>query len=176
MCQNEVVADLKQRRPSVESISRIGTDTSKHIFQLHGVNVAEQLVQQRPWRKRCRADGRRPEAHARKDSSDSPVPVGMSTKAVSIMAIFLGRHPSDDQISRLRLPLWTATLKSECPVKGQRLIARDSGLFLKDDHVSICASDARRPADQMFPTMTQTDIDRLHRFGESKFLKRENAS
>jgi hypothetical protein len=41
MCQNEVVADLKQRRPSVESISRIGTDTSKHIIQLHGVNVAE---------------------------------------------------------------------------------------------------------------------------------------
>ena len=26
---------------------------------------------------------------------------------------------------------------------------------------------ARR--DQMFPTMTQADIDRLHRFGESKF-------
>ena len=26
----------------MEFISRIGTDTSKHIFQLHGVNVAEQ--------------------------------------------------------------------------------------------------------------------------------------
>src|SRR5271165_5863625 len=32
--------DLKQRRPSVEQISRIGMDTSKHVFQLHGVNVA----------------------------------------------------------------------------------------------------------------------------------------
>ena len=99
----------------MESISRIGMDTSKHIFQLHGVNAEQR-------RKRCRAGGRRPEAHARKDSSDSPAPVGMSTKAVSIGATFLGRHPSDDQISRLRLPLWTATLKSECPVKGQRLI------------------------------------------------------
>src|SRR4051812_40725696 len=37
-CQNEVVADLRQREPSVEQISRIGMDTSKHIFQLHGVN------------------------------------------------------------------------------------------------------------------------------------------
>jgi integrase len=35
---------------------------------------------------------------------------------------FMFTAPPDDQISRLRLPLWTATLKSECPVKGQRLI------------------------------------------------------
>jgi transposase len=28
----------------VEQISRIGMDTSKHIFQLHGVNTAEELV------------------------------------------------------------------------------------------------------------------------------------
>src|SRR3954453_3411435 len=41
VCQTEVVADLRQRRPSVEQISRIGMDTSKHIFQLHGVNAAE---------------------------------------------------------------------------------------------------------------------------------------
>src|SRR3954452_15474660 len=41
-CQNEVVADLKQRRPFMEQISRIGMDTSKHIFQLHGVNAAEE--------------------------------------------------------------------------------------------------------------------------------------
>src|SRR3954470_6873491 len=27
MCQNEVVADLRQRRPSVDQISRIGMDT-----------------------------------------------------------------------------------------------------------------------------------------------------
>src|SRR5271166_3180604 len=32
--------DLKQRRPSVDQISRIGMDTSKHVFQLHGVNDA----------------------------------------------------------------------------------------------------------------------------------------
>ena len=41
MCQNEVVEDLKQRRPSVEQIIRIGMDTSKHVFHLHGVNAAE---------------------------------------------------------------------------------------------------------------------------------------
>src|SRR4051794_38009584 len=42
VCQTEVVAvDLRQRRPSVEQITRIGMDTSKHIFQLHGVNAAE---------------------------------------------------------------------------------------------------------------------------------------
>jgi len=28
----------------VEQISRIGMDTSKHIFQLHGVNAAEAVV------------------------------------------------------------------------------------------------------------------------------------
>jgi transposase len=36
----------------VESISRIGMDTSKHIFQLHGVNVAEQLVLRKKLRRR----------------------------------------------------------------------------------------------------------------------------
>src|SRR6202795_2221186 len=40
-CQNEVVADLRQRGPSVDQISRVGMDTSKHIFELHGVNAAE---------------------------------------------------------------------------------------------------------------------------------------
>ena len=44
LCQNEVVADLKDRRPSVDQIIRIGMDTSKHIFQLHGVNAAEEPV------------------------------------------------------------------------------------------------------------------------------------
>jgi hypothetical protein len=47
--------------------------------------------------------------------------MGMSTKAVSIVAIFLGRHPSADQISRLRLPLWTSTGKAE-PCCGGRMI------------------------------------------------------
>jgi len=41
-CQNEVVVDLRQRRPSVGHVTRIGMDTSKHIFQLHGVNAAEE--------------------------------------------------------------------------------------------------------------------------------------
>jgi hypothetical protein len=44
LCQNEVVADLKHRRPSVDHIIRIGMDTSKHVFQLHGVNAAEEPV------------------------------------------------------------------------------------------------------------------------------------
>src|SRR6202047_4958094 len=44
LCQDEVVADLKQRGPSVEQISRIGMDTSKHFFQLHGGNAAEKAV------------------------------------------------------------------------------------------------------------------------------------
>src|ERR1700692_3945993 len=43
LCQIEVVADLKQRGPSVDQISRIGMDTSKHVFQLHGVNAAAQV-------------------------------------------------------------------------------------------------------------------------------------
>jgi len=44
MCQIEVVADLKQGRPSVDKLIRIGMDTSKSVFQLHGVNEAEQPV------------------------------------------------------------------------------------------------------------------------------------
>src|SRR5712672_980023 len=32
------------REPSVEQIIRIGMDTSKHIFQLHGVDATEQPV------------------------------------------------------------------------------------------------------------------------------------
>jgi transposase len=47
MCQNEVVADLKQREPSVNKIIRIGMDTSKSFFQLHGVDAAEQPVLRR---------------------------------------------------------------------------------------------------------------------------------
>jgi hypothetical protein len=44
MCQNEVVADLRLRRPSVDQISRIGMDRSNHTFQLHGVDTAEAPV------------------------------------------------------------------------------------------------------------------------------------
>src|SRR6202166_3810931 len=53
MCQNEVVvSDLRQRRPSVDQISRIGMDTSKHIFQLHGVDVAEAPVLRKKLRRK----------------------------------------------------------------------------------------------------------------------------
>jgi transposase len=44
MCQNEFVAVLNRGRPSVEEITRIGMDTSKNVFQLHGVNSSEQPV------------------------------------------------------------------------------------------------------------------------------------
>jgi transposase len=43
MCQSESL-ELKRRRPSVEQVIRIGMDTSKHVFQLHGVNETEQPV------------------------------------------------------------------------------------------------------------------------------------
>lgn len=52
MCQNEVVEDLKRRRPSVEQIIRIGMDTSKHVFQLHGVNAAEEPVLRKKLRRK----------------------------------------------------------------------------------------------------------------------------
>lgn len=49
-CQSESI-DLKRRRPSVGQIIRIGVDTSKHLFQLHGVNAAEQPVLRRKMRR-----------------------------------------------------------------------------------------------------------------------------
>src|ERR1700720_1064059 len=52
LCQDEVVADLKQRGPSVEQISRIGMDTSKHFFQFHGVNAAEKVVLRKKLRRK----------------------------------------------------------------------------------------------------------------------------
>src|SRR6202171_4430767 len=52
LCQNEVVADLKQRGPSVEQISRVGMDTSKHFFQRHGVNAAEKVVLRKKLRRK----------------------------------------------------------------------------------------------------------------------------
>ncbi len=57
-CQNEIAVDLRQRRPSVEQISRIGMDTSKHIFQLHGVNTAEEPVLRSCDARRCSHSGR----------------------------------------------------------------------------------------------------------------------
>jgi transposase len=52
LCQNEVVEDLKRRKPSVEQIIRIGMDTSKHVFQLHGVNAAEEPVLRKKLRRK----------------------------------------------------------------------------------------------------------------------------
>src|SRR5271167_1879231 len=46
------VEDLRQRRPSMEHVSRIGMDTSKHIFQLHGVNAAERSVLRKKLRRK----------------------------------------------------------------------------------------------------------------------------
>ena len=44
LCQDEAVERSQTREPSVNQIIRIGMDTSKHIFQLHGVDAAEQPV------------------------------------------------------------------------------------------------------------------------------------
>jgi transposase len=52
MCQNEVVADLKQGEPSVNDLIRIGMDTSKSVFVLHGVDAAERPVLRKKLRRR----------------------------------------------------------------------------------------------------------------------------
>ena len=44
MCQIEIVVRLKLGRPPVGQITRIGVDTSKNVFQLHGVNAEEKPV------------------------------------------------------------------------------------------------------------------------------------
>lgn len=44
MCQIEVVKNFNRREPSVDEITRIFIDTSKQLFQLHGVNAAEAVV------------------------------------------------------------------------------------------------------------------------------------
>src|SRR5882724_3393423 len=40
------------REPSMEKVIRIGMDTSKSVFQLHGVNAAEQVVLRKQLRRR----------------------------------------------------------------------------------------------------------------------------
>src|SRR5687768_4286063 len=50
LCQTEVVA-TQQQEPSVDQILRIGMDTSKQVFQLHGVNGAEEPVLRRKLRR-----------------------------------------------------------------------------------------------------------------------------
>jgi transposase len=52
MCQIEVVADFNRREPSVDQFTRIFIDTSKSVFQLHGVNAAEQVVVRRRLQRR----------------------------------------------------------------------------------------------------------------------------
>jgi transposase len=52
VCQNEVVADLKQREPSVTKIIRIGIDTSKSVFVLHGVDSADRPMLRRKLRRK----------------------------------------------------------------------------------------------------------------------------
>jgi transposase len=52
LCQNEVVADLIQEEPSVNDLIRIGMDTSKSVFVLHGVNAAEWPVLRKTLRRR----------------------------------------------------------------------------------------------------------------------------
>src|SRR5213078_4160507 len=43
-CARMRLLKSQTREPSVNQIIRIGMDTSKHIFQLHGVDAAEQAV------------------------------------------------------------------------------------------------------------------------------------
>src|SRR5260221_7739600 len=52
MCQNEVGEDLKRGRPSMTKIIRIGVDTSKSVFVLHGVDAAERPVLRKKLRRR----------------------------------------------------------------------------------------------------------------------------
>ena len=51
-CKTEAVADLRQGDTSVDRVIRIGMDTSKHIFQLHGVNAAEVPVLRKKLRRK----------------------------------------------------------------------------------------------------------------------------
>jgi transposase len=52
MCQNEVGEDLKRGEPSMTKIIRIGMDTSKSVFVLHGVDAAERPVLRKKLRRR----------------------------------------------------------------------------------------------------------------------------
>src|SRR5216684_341657 len=51
LCQNEVWLKSQTREPSVNQIIRIGMDTSKHFFQLHGVDTAERPMLRRKLRR-----------------------------------------------------------------------------------------------------------------------------
>ena len=78
LCQDEVIADLKQRGPSVEQISRIGMDTSKHFFQLHGVNAAGKVVLRKKLRRSVLVVGATAVIqHVRRGGRGSPWIVGL---------------------------------------------------------------------------------------------------
>ena len=51
VCQIEVVGDPQTREPSMGKLTRIGLDTSKNVFQLHGVDDAEQPALKRKLRR-----------------------------------------------------------------------------------------------------------------------------
>src|ERR1700724_232115 len=51
-CARMRLLQSQTREPSVNQIIRIGMDTSKHIFQLHGVDAAEQPVLRRRLRRK----------------------------------------------------------------------------------------------------------------------------
>jgi transposase len=51
VCQSEAIKGLKRGEPSVNEIIRIGLDTSKHVFQLHGVDAQERPVLRRQLRR-----------------------------------------------------------------------------------------------------------------------------
>src|SRR5258708_12721813 len=50
-CARMRLLQSQTREPSVNQIIRIGMDTSKHIFQLHGVDSAERPVLRRKLRR-----------------------------------------------------------------------------------------------------------------------------
>src|SRR6202030_1054309 len=52
LCQNEVVGRSQTREPSMDKIIRIGVDTSKSVFVLHGVNAADEPVLRKKLRRR----------------------------------------------------------------------------------------------------------------------------
>jgi transposase len=52
VCQDECRQPTHREEPSMEQLIRIGIDTSKSVFQLHGVNAAEEPVLRRKLRRR----------------------------------------------------------------------------------------------------------------------------
>jgi transposase len=55
MCQNELLGS-QPKGPPTDKIIRIGMDTSKHVFQLHGVNAAEKPVLRKKMRRKEMVD------------------------------------------------------------------------------------------------------------------------